>query len=179
MRLIGADGDNAGVVDTKVALADARARGLDLIEVSPKAQPPVARILDYSKLKYEERKESRKQKTKQKKVETKGIRLSVRISTHDRDVRLKQAGKFLLAGDKVKLEMLLRGRERQHRDVAKQVIDAFIAELSKTAPVKVEQALSQQGGRLSTVVAPDANKRVEQANDESTEEEENLETTTE
>lgn len=131
----------------------AQEKGLDLVEVSPLAQPPVAKIVDYSKLKYQEEKERRKEKAKQKKVETKGIRLSLRISEHDIEVRINRAEKFLNDGDKVKLDMLLRGREFQHKPLAKEIINKFIAAVDQIVPVITEQPLTIQGGRLSAVIA--------------------------
>jgi len=153
VRLIDETGQNIGVIDTAKALAMAREKGLDLIEVSPLAKPPVAKIVDYSKLKYQEEKERRKEKAKQKKVEVKGIRLSLRISEHDKEVRIKQAEKFLNQDDKVKLEMILRGRERQHKDLARDIINKFIEAVDKTIPVSVEQSINIQGGKLSALIA--------------------------
>lgn len=131
----------------------AQDKGLDLVEVSPLADPPVAKIVNYSKLKYQEEKERRKEKAKQKKVEIKGIRLSLRISDHDKEVRIKQAEKFLNQDDKVKLEILLRGRERQHADLAKEIINKFVEEVDKLVPTAVEQPINRQGGKLSIVIA--------------------------
>jgi len=153
VRLIDETGQNIGVVDTTKALTMAREKGLDLVEVSPLAKPPVAKIVDYSKLKYQEEKERRKEKAKQKKVEIKGIRLSLRISEHDKEVRIKQAEKFLNQDDKVKLEMILRGRERQHKDLARKIINKFIETVGKTIPVSIEQPINIQGGKLSALIA--------------------------
>lgn len=131
----------------------AQDRGLDLIEVNPLANPPVAKIVDYSKMRYQEEKERRKERAKQKKVEIKGIRLSLRISEHDTEVRVNQAAKFLNQDDKVKLEMLLRGRERQHTDLAKNIINKFVAAVNQIVEVNVEQPLSILGGKLSVMIA--------------------------
>lgn len=140
-------------MDTTQAAALAQERGLDLVEVSPLANPPVAKIVDYSKLRYQEEKERRKERAKQKKIEIKGIRLSLRISEHDIDVRVSQAVKFLGQGDKVKIEMILRGRERQYGHLARQVIDKFIKATNALTPVNTEQQLSIQGGRVSVIIA--------------------------
>jgi translation initiation factor IF-3 len=126
---------------------------LDLIEVSPLSQPPVAKILDYSKLKYQEEKERRKEKARQKKIEVKGIRLSLKISKHDIETRLNQAERFLSEDNKVKIELILRGRERQRKDFAKNIINDFIKSLEEKLPIKIEQGLKIQGGRLSATVA--------------------------
>src|SRR3990167_5579447 len=122
VRLIGAEGEALGVVPTEEAIKLAEAKEMDLVEVSPKAEPPVCKILDYGQFKYQKEKEAKKRKAQSAEVELKGIRLSVRIGVGDRDVRLKQALKFLEKGDKIKVELPLRGREKAHRDVAQDVM---------------------------------------------------------
>lgn len=156
MRLIDEQGVNYGVIDIQKALELANERGLDLVEVSPLAKPPVAKIVDYSKLRYEEEKERRKDRAKQKKVEIKGVRLSLRIGDHDRENRLKQAERFLNQNDKVKIELILRGRERQHVDLAKKIINDFVAAIDQLVGVVLEQSISIQGGKLSALVAKKA-----------------------
>lgn len=153
VRLIDEDGNNIGVVDTRQALTLAQEKGLDLVEVSPLANPPVVKIVDYKKMKYQEEKERRKEKAKQKKVEVKGIRLSVRISEHDTETRLHQAEKFLSQDDKVRVEMILKGRERQHVDLARENFNKFIDSLNQIIPLTIEQSLTIQGGKLSAMVA--------------------------
>ncbi len=153
IRLIDENGQNIGIVDTEEAREMAQDRGLDLVEVSPLANPPVVKIVDYSKLKYQEEKERRKEKAKQKKVEIKGIRLSLRISDHDKEVRIKQAERFLKQDDKVKLELALKGRERQHKDLASEIVNKFIKSLNELVEITVEQPLNIQGGKLSIVIA--------------------------
>ncbi len=140
-------------MDTTAAMAMAQDQGLDLIEVNPLANPPVVKIVDYSKLKYQEEKERRKERAKQHKIEIKGIRLSLRISEHDRDVRVHQAEKFLGQNDKVRIELILRGRERQHTALAKEIIEEFIQKVAVIIPVTVEQVVTIQGGKLSAVIA--------------------------
>jgi len=153
VRLVDETGTNVGVVDTVKALAMAKDLGLDLVEVSPKAEPPVAKIVDYSKLKYQEEKERRKEKAKQKKTEVKGIRLSLRISEHDKEVRIKATEKFLNQDNKVKLEIILRGRERQHKNLAREIINKFIIKVGESVPVIVEQPINIQGGKLFALIA--------------------------
>jgi len=152
VRLIDENGENLGVVATSQALSMAQEKGLDLVEVSPLAQPPVAKIINYSKLKYQEEKERRKEKAKQKKIEVKGIRLSLRISPHDIEIRLNQAKKFIGLDDKVRVEMLLKGRERQHFQQAREIINKFVADLNELIPVNLEQPLAAQGGKLSVLI---------------------------
>ena len=150
VRVIGDQGENLGVLSTLQALAQAREQGMDLVEVSPKAEPPVARIIDYGSFKYQQEKQERKQKAKVKKVELKGIRISLNIGEHDRAVRVEQAREFLNEGNKVKIEMVLRGRERQRGDLARIIINEFIEALGEH--IIVEQPTAHQGGRLTTIV---------------------------
>jgi translation initiation factor IF-3 len=152
VRVIDEDGQNVGIMPTFEAVKLARERELDLVEVFPKAEPPIAKIIDYGKFLYQKDKEARKQRAKQKRVEVKGIRLSLRIGTHDKEVRLKQAKEFLETGDKVKVEVILKGRERQYANMAREAIVQFIEELDRLIPTKTEQQLSFQGGRFFAVV---------------------------
>ncbi len=150
VRVIDAEGVNIGVLPTLQAIALAQERGLDLIEVSPKAAPPVCRLENYGSFKYKEEKEKQKQKAKQKKVEVKGIRISLNIGQHDRDVRVEQAKEFFTEGHKVRVEMLLRGRERQHADLARKAITDFVALLGEE--IAIEQPITVMGGKFSTIV---------------------------
>lgn len=152
VRVIDENNQHLGVLDTPVAVRTARERELDLVVIQPKAEPPVARIVDFGKYKYEQDKEAQKMKAKQKSVEVKGIRLSVRIGQHDQDVRKEQAKKFLDQGDKVKVEIILRGREKGHADLAIKVINHFIQTLNAEMPVKLEQPVVRQGGQLTAIV---------------------------
>ncbi|MDD4901443.1 MAG: translation initiation factor IF-3 [Patescibacteria group bacterium] len=152
--LIDESGQGLGVMPTSKALALALEAGLDVVEVNPKAQPPVVKIIDYGQFKYRKEKEAQKQKVKQKKIEIKGIRLSVRISQHDFDFRIEQARKFLARGDKLKLELVLKGRERQHPEIAEEMMKKFYHLLKETPSfnVELEQGLTKQGGRFNIVV---------------------------
>lgn len=152
--LINEEGENIGVVETHQALALAAKAGLDLVEVNPKAEIPVAKILDLGQFKYELDKKSHKQKVLQKKVEIKNIRLSLRISQHDFDVRVDQAYKFLSKNSKTKIELILRGRERQHFEKAREVITEFVNSLKNKAEIKIEeeQALTKQPGGFSIIL---------------------------
>ncbi len=152
--LINEDGEKMGVMSTEKALAMAQEARMDLVEVNPKERPSVVKIMDYGHFKYEKDKLAQKQKTKQKKTETKGIRLSVRISKHDFDFRINQAKKFLEKGNKLKIEVTLKGRERQHPARVREVIYKFIDELkqSEELNIDIEQDLTRQGGRFSMVL---------------------------
>ncbi len=121
---------------------------MDLVEVSPMANPPVCKIADFGNFQYKQSK--KKQKTKQKKVELKGVRLSFKIGAHDIAFRKKQAEKFLKQGDKVKIELNLRGREKAHKDLAKEKINNFINSIETKN--EIEQPLKTQGSRLSITI---------------------------
>ena len=152
--LIDADGLNLGVIATNKAMAMAEEAGLDLVEVNPKISPPIVKIIDFGQFKYERDKQLQKQKAKTKKAETKCLRLSVRIGSHDFDFRLLQAKKFLIKGNKLKLELRLRGREKQHPDLAKEVVLRFIAELKKIPDlnIEIEENLTKQGGQFTILL---------------------------
>lgn len=151
VRVIGADGENLGVMKTSEALEKAHEEELDLIEVSPKANPPVVRIGEYGQFKYEQEKKAKKQRALQKKHEVKGIRLTFRIKGADLDNRAQQALKFLDAGNNVKIDMILRGRERQHREKALQLVREFIQQLGDD--ISIVAPASAQGGRISSEVS--------------------------
>lgn len=153
VSVIDHEGKMLGVMKTEKAIALAREKELDLVEVSPKANPPVCKILDYGHFKYKQEKEARKQKAQSKEVDTKGIRLSVRIGEHDLNVRLKQAIKFLERGDKLKIELVLRGREKAHKDVAREVVKNFITRIQETYELRIESPVGYQGGRMTSIVA--------------------------
>lgn len=152
VRVIDNEGDMLGVMSTDKALEIARERGFDLVEVSPKAKPPVCKLLDYGQFKYRKQKELRKQKAQSEKVEIKGVRLSLNIGEHDLKVRLGQAEKFLKKGNKAKIELVLRGREKAHKDRAREVIKDFIDRLSENFDIRVEQDIDYQSGRMTAIV---------------------------
>ena len=150
VRLIDENNQQVGIVRLQDALRMARERELDLVEVSPVAQPPVCRIVDFGKLIYQQERQSRQLRTKQKRVEVKGIRLSLKIGQHDTEVRQVQSRKFLEAGHKVKIELILRGRENAHQERAREIIRDFIASLGDG--IVVEQAMSKLGNRIITII---------------------------
>lgn len=152
--LIDENGEAAGKIATSQALARAQELDLDLVEVNPKAIPPVVRITNLGQLKYEREKKAHKQKMQQKKVEMKNIRLSFRISSHDLDLRLRQAEKFLAKENKTKIELILRGREKQHQNKAREIIYDFVNKLKENEDlnVEIEQPLTKQGGRFIIVL---------------------------
>ena len=153
VRVIDDEEKMLGIISTEEALRIAHSKEMDLVEVSPKAEPPVCKILDFGQFKYQKEKEVKKQKAQSKEVDTKGIRLSVRIGDHDFDVRLGQAKGFLERGDKVRVELLLRGREKAHRDVGIEVAQRFVTELQKIYPLRIEQPIAYQMGKIIAIVA--------------------------
>lgn len=153
VRVLTAEGENLGVMSTKDALAKAKEQDLDLVEINPKANPPVAKIVEFGSFKYQKEKEARKQKSRAHVSEMKGIRLSMRISDNDMEIRRKQAQKFLDRGDKVKPEIILRGRERGKAHIAHQVIERFVKLLEETMPLRHEQPPTRQGSKITAILA--------------------------
>lgn len=152
--LIDESGEQIGVISTYEAIKQAKELSLDLVEVNPTADPPVCKIMDYGQFKYEKEKKAHKQKMQQKKIETKGVRLSVRISKHDFDLRIKQGIKFLQKGNKLKIELVLKGRERQHPEKAREIVENFVSELENNEDINIakEQDLTKQGGRFTMIL---------------------------
>ncbi len=153
VRIIDDEKGNLGVFPLAEAMKMAKEQELDLVEINPKAKPPIANIVDFSHFKYQKEKEARKQKANAHETELKGIRLSVRISDHDLEVRRKQAEKFLKRGDKVRLEVVLRGRENARASMAYDVINTFKELLEEEFPVRLEQDPTRQGNRVSAIIA--------------------------
>jgi len=152
--LISETNEQIGKTPISKALARAKEFGMDLVEVNPKPEFPVVKIMNYGQFKYEKEKKAHKQKVQQKRVETKGIRLSMRISSHDFNFRINQAIKFLEKGNKLKIELILKGRERQHPRKAVEVINNFIIEIEKNKELNLirEQDLTKQGGKFTIVL---------------------------
>ncbi len=153
VRLLDSESNNIGVFSIHEAINMAMEQEKDLVEVNPKADPPVCKIIDFSHFKYQKEKEVRKQKQQAHETETKGIRLSVRISEHDMEVRLNQAEKFLSRGDKVKLELTLRGRENAKPMIAFAVINKFSKLLGEKIEIRLEQLPTKQGNKITAIIA--------------------------
>lgn len=153
VRLLNSDGSNVGIMPTKEALEKAVEQELDLVEINPKAQPPVVQIIDFTHFKYQKEKQARKQKTKTHVSDIKGIRLSMRISEHDMDTRLTQSIKFLERGDKIKVEIILRGRENSRSSLAFEVIKKFFQKLAESMEIKYEQDSTKQGNKVTAIIA--------------------------
>jgi translation initiation factor IF-3 len=153
VRVIDDNNEMLGVLATEKALALAKERDLDLVLVSPKAEPPVAKFLDFGNFKYQKEKEIKKQKAQQKKTDIKEIRLSARIGQHDLDIRINQAEKFLKRGDKIIVEVMLKGRERQHPELAYDVIKGFNKTLGELLAITIEQDIKRLGNKFNTIIA--------------------------
>jgi translation initiation factor IF-3 len=134
------------------ALQIAREREIDLVEVAPTAQPPVCRIMDYGKFQYQQSKQDRQSKAKQKKTEVKGIRIGVRTDDHDLNFKKDQTEKFLTKGDKVKIEIVLRGREKAHAELARTNLVNFLKSIA--IDYKVEQDIKRFPGGFNVVITP-------------------------
>jgi translation initiation factor IF-3 len=152
VRLIDADGENVGVVDRETALRKADEAGLDLVEISPNADPPVCKILDIGKYKYEEQKRKNEARKKQKVIEVKEIKLRPNIDDHDYDVKMRAMKRFLEEGDKVKVTLRFRGREMAHMELGHQLLARVKADFEESA--KVEQEPRSEGRQIVMVVAP-------------------------
>ena len=150
--MVDESGKQLGIMTPSEALRLARERDLDLVEVAPKADPPVCRLIDYGKYQYEQTKRQRQARKAQKQIEVKEIRLRPKTSEHDTEVRLKQARKFLESGAKVKVRLRFRGREIQHADVALRIMNDFAAELADVGEVEVRP--NMEGRSLLMIIAP-------------------------
>ncbi len=150
MQIIDAEGKFLGRMPTERALQLAKDQELDLVEVNPRATPPICKIIDWGSYLYQQEKAERKQKAKMKVSEIKGIRLSLKIGSHDLDMRRSQTMKFFEQGDRVKLEMILRGRERARMDLARQIMKDFVTSLGDD--VVVDAPMSSMGGRLTALI---------------------------
>jgi translation initiation factor IF-3 len=148
VRLIDNEGTNHGVVPTTKALEMADEAGLDLVLISPNQAPPVAKILDYGKYKYEMAKKAKEAKKKQHVVEIKEVKVRYKIDTHDYEVRLKSVRKFISQGNKVKIVVMLRGREMQHSNLAFELANRFIADLAND-PIQIEKKPMLEGRNVT------------------------------
>jgi translation initiation factor IF-3 len=152
VRVVAEDGSNLGILPTDEALRRAQEVGLDLVEVNPKAAPPVCKILDFGKFKYEEKKKQREAKRKQTVVEVKEVKIRPKTDDHDLMVKVRAARKFLESGNKVKVTCRFRGREITHPERAQMQFEAFLSEVDDLA--NVEQTPLMEGKNMALVLAP-------------------------
>jgi translation initiation factor IF-3 len=151
--VIDEEGASLGIMKTTEALRITEERGLDLVEINPKSTPPAVKIVDYSEFKYQKEKEARKQRAHSHTSDIKGVRLSVRIGEHDLAIKREQSQKFLERGDKVKIELILRGREHAKLDIAYEIMRNFIASIEAIFPIRIEQEVQRQEHKLTAMVA--------------------------
>ena len=156
VRLINQNGENLGVVSIMQALNMAQDTGLDLLEISPTAKPPVCKIMDYGKWKYEEQKKQAEIKKSQKIIETKEIKLRPNIEEHDFQVKIKAANKFIADGNKIKFSIRFRGREFTNQDSGKLVLDKIKAILGET--IKIDKEPMMEGRQMTMYVSPNTTK---------------------
>ena len=157
VSLIGLDGEQMGVYSTQQALSMAQEQDLDLVEVSPFANPPVCRVMDYGKFKYKQSKRAHEAKKNQKVVHVKEVKFRPNTDQHDYDFKLKHARRFLEAGDKVKAVIFFRGREIVHRENGQKLLGRVSQDLEELA--QVEQQSKQEGRTLCMIFAPKSLKK--------------------
>ena len=152
VRLIDETGENVGVVATADAIQRAENAGLDLVEISPGASPPVCKILDYGRFKYADQKKKAEARKKQKTIDIKEIKMRPNIDQHDYDVKMRSINRFIAEGDKVKVTMRFRGREMVHQDLGLNVLNRVRDELDSVA--KIEQFPRVEGRQMIMIMAP-------------------------
>ena len=156
VRLIGAEGEQIGIMSAAEAQKIADEQELDLVKISPNAQPPVCRIMDYSKYRFEQAKREKEQRKNQKVLETKEVRLGLNIDVADFNTKQRQAAKFLQGGHKVKVSIRFRGREMGHPELGQDIMDRFAAACEDTA--NVEKPAKMEGRHMMMFLAPKTNK---------------------
>jgi len=152
VRLIGAEGENHGLVTVAAAIVIAKESGLDLVEISPNAEPPVCKVLDFGKYKYEAQKKANLARKKQKTQDVKEIKMRPGIDVHDYNVKLKKVHQFIDNGDKVKMTIRFRGREMAHQELGMDVLKRVAEEMKETAKVEAHPKL--EGRQMIMVLSP-------------------------
>ncbi|MDF0599003.1 translation initiation factor IF-3 [Psychromarinibacter halotolerans] len=152
MRLIGAEGENVGVVTPQKGMALAEAAGLDLVEISPNATPPVCKIMDFGKFKYEQQKRESEARKKQKTIEVKEVKFRPNTDTHDYDVKMKNVFRFLEGGDKVKVTLRFRGREMAHQNLGRELLERVAEDVKELG--KVENMPKMEGRQMVMMIGP-------------------------
>ena len=152
IRLVGADGEMIGITPLKEGLRLAEEAGLDLVEISPNAEPPVCKILDYGKYKYQLQKKQQEAKKKQKIIEIKEIKIRPGIDKHDLEIKMRHVMEFLAEGDKVKFTLRFRGREMAHQDIGMKLLQSIKERLKDV--VRVDQEPSSEGRQMVMMVSP-------------------------
>lgn len=154
IRLIDHEGENRGVVDPRDAIRMAEEVGLDLVEISPNAAPPVCKIMDFGKFKYEQQKKANEAKKKQRVIEIKEVKFRPNIDIHDYEVKMRNVTRFLEDGDKVKVTLRFRGREMAHQELGREVLERIAADTVELG--KVESMPKMEGRQMIMVIGPKA-----------------------
>ncbi|MDD2484929.1 MAG: translation initiation factor IF-3 [bacterium] len=152
VRVIGSENEQLGIMPTREALARAREEGLDLVEVAANAAPPVARIMDYGKFKYEQSKKAKETRRKAKQIEVKEVKMRPKIDEHDYDFKTRNAKKFLQEGDKVKMTIMFRGREMAHTEFGIRILEKVAADVADSAVV--ERPPKIEGRNMTMILSP-------------------------
>ncbi len=152
VQLIDTDGQNQGIIGTEEALAMAEEAGLDLVEIAPNSSPPVAKIMDYGKYKYQSQKKAAEARKKQKTIDVKEIKMRPNIDAHDYDVKMRSMRRFFDEGDKVKVTLRFRGREMAHQDLGMKLLHKVREDVDEIAKVEAEPKL--EGRQMIMVLAP-------------------------
>ncbi len=152
VRLIGADGENRGVVSPEQALELAEDSGLDLVEISPNASPPVCKIMDYGKFKYEQQKRESDARKKQKTIDIKEVKFRPNTDIHDYDVKMRNVTRFLESGDKVKVTLRFRGREMAHLNLGRDLLERVADDIKEIG--KVENMPKMEGRQMVMMIGP-------------------------
>lgn len=156
VRLIDEDGRQVGIIKTSEAIAMARQREVDLVEVAAQAQPPVARLMDFGRFKYEQSKKDREAKKHQVKTQLREVRMKPKIDDHDIDFKTRTAAKLLKQGDKVKVTVMFRGREITHPQIGKNLLDRVVGSLNDIASIEKDAML--EGRHMTLILTPDKKK---------------------
>ncbi|MDF1803921.1 MAG: translation initiation factor IF-3 [Thalassobius sp.] len=154
IRLIGADGENVGVVTPQQAMGLAEDAGLDLVEISPNAVPPVCKIMDFGKFKYEQQKRESEARKKQKIIEVKEVKFRPNTDTHDYEVKMRNVVKFLENGDKVKITLRFRGREMAHQNLGRELLERVAVDVKEMNLGKIENMPKMEGRQMIMMIGP-------------------------
>jgi translation initiation factor IF-3 len=156
VRVVDDEGNMLGVMPPRQGMRLAQERELDLVEIAPKAKPPVCKIIDYGKYQYEQQKKEKHQRKQQQQQQMKEIRFKWRTDTHDFNFKARHAEKFLLDGNKVKASVMFRGREITHKEIGRELLERFVERLSEVA--HVDQMIRSEGKFMSVILSPDKQK---------------------
>ncbi|MEP7220074.1 MAG: translation initiation factor IF-3 [Bacteroidota bacterium] len=157
VRVIDEHGEQLGLMSSREALQLAMDRELDLVEIAPQATPPVCKIIDFGKFRYEQQKRDKTQRKNQHQQQLKEVRLHPRTDTHDTDFKTRHAREFLLEGHKVKFTVVFKGREMTHQNIGRELLEGIILALNEDA--KVDQAIRMDGRNMSIILSPEIKKK--------------------